>query len=95
MANQDFHELLFDVRRSIRYHSRRQAEAIASAGGRADAQTAVSANLAMLKTDMATIKADIAWLKANAAAERSELRWMFGFLFALLLVVAARVFAIV
>ena len=74
---------------------RRQAEAVASAGGRADAQTAVSANLAMLKTDMATIKADIAWLKANAAAERSELRWMFGFLFALLLVVAARVFAIV
>ena len=73
----------------------RQAEAVASAGGRADAQTAVSANLAMLKTDMATIKADIAWLKANAAAERSELRWMFGFLFALLLVVAARVFAIV
>ena len=74
---------------------RRQAEAIASAGGRADAQTAVSANLAMLKTDMATIKADIAWLKANAVAERSELRWMFGFLFALLLVVAARVFEIV
>ena len=25
MANEDFHELLFDVRRSIRYHSRRQA----------------------------------------------------------------------
>ena len=25
MANESFHELLFDVRRSIRYHSRRQA----------------------------------------------------------------------
>lgn len=63
---------------------RRQAEAHAAA--LRDAATADH-------TDLAT-KADVAACKADIAALRSEMRWMFGFLFALVLAIAARLFDI-
>lgn len=60
---------------------RRQAEAIASAIGQADQQAATKADIAVLKTDIAAL--------------RSEFRWVFGFLAALLFAVIARLFEII
>ncbi len=80
---------------------RRHAEAGASAGGRADEQLATKADVTALKTDVAT-KADVAALEVRVAALesnvtslRSEFRWVFGFQSALILAMAARLFALV
>jgi len=64
---------------------RHQAEAIAE--GMRAATTADHAELAT-KTDIATLKTDI-------VALRSEVRWMFGFMFALVLAMAAKLFDVV
>ena len=64
---------------------RRQAEAHAEA--LRDAATADHDGLAT--------KADTAALKVDIAALRSEMRWMVGFLAALILAMAARLFGIV
>ena len=61
---------------------------------------AVGTDVAAIKSDVAAIKVDvarfegrIATVESNLAAQRSESRLMFGFLFALLLVVFVRVLA--
>ena len=61
---------------------------------------AVGTDVAAIKSDVAAIKVDvarfegrIATVESNLAAQRSEFRLMFGFLFALLLVVFIRVLA--
>lgn len=59
---------------------RRQAEAIASAIAQADKQAAAKADITALKTDIAAL--------------RSEFRWVFSFLAALLFGVIARLFAV-
>ena len=78
----------------------RQAEAIVAAGSRADEQLATRVDVAAIKSDVAAVKVDvarfegrIATVESNLAAQRSESRLMFGFLFALLLVVFVRVLA--
>ena len=75
---------------------RKHAEAIATAIGYSDEQTASKADLAALRTDT---KADLAALEsridAKLAALRSEMRWMFGFQGALILAMAAKLFGIV
>ena len=70
---------------------RRQAEAIAE-GMREAADAAANAE----RGDLAT-KADLADFatKADLEALRSELRWMLGFLAALILAMAAKLFGVV
>ena len=72
---------------------REHAEAIATAIGYSDEQTA---SKAALRTDT---KADLAALEsridAKLAALRSEMRWMFGFQGTLILAMAAKLFGIV
>ena len=67
---------------------RRQAEAHAEA--LRDAATADRTDLAT-KADVAAVKADVAAVRADVAT----LRWMFGFLAALNLAMAAKLFGLV
>ena len=63
----------------------KHAEAIADAMRKA----------ALADHDTLATKADLAAVNSDVAAVRSELRWMFGFLAALQLAMAARLFGIV
>ena len=60
---------------------RNQAEAIAAAIGKSEERTAT--------------KGDIDALKEGLAALRSEMRWAFGILFALVLFLAVRVYNVI
>ena len=65
-----------------------QAEAVVKAIARADQRIATRADIDTLRSDIDTLRSDIDTL-------RSEVRWMIGFLAALILAMAARLFDLV
>ena len=58
-------------------------------------QLATKDEVAKVKDEVVKVKENIAWLRADAAARRSEVRLLFGFQSAIILAMAARMFALI